>query len=48
MALDFLAFIFNQSMEHGYLPPTWLQAFITPIYQKGDTTDPNNYIDTQL
>jgi hypothetical protein len=38
-----LAFIFNQCMNHGYLPPVWLQAFITPIFKKGDPTDPNNY-----
>ena len=38
-----LAFIFNQCMNHGYLPPLWLQAFITPISKKGDMTDPNNY-----
>lgn len=38
-----LAFIFNQSMNHCYLPPVWLRAFITPIFKKGDNTEPSNY-----
>lgn len=38
-----LAFVFNECMNHGYLPTVWLQAFITPIFKKGDSTDPNNY-----
>ena len=38
-----LAFIFNQCMNHNYLPPVWLQAFITPVFKKGDNTNPNNY-----
>jgi len=42
-----LAFIFNQSMEHGYLP--WLSStyLVASLHnanlQKVDTTDPNNY-----
>lgn len=30
-------------MSHGYLPPVWLQAFVSPIFKKGDSSDPNNY-----
>ena len=30
-------------MNHGYLPPVWLQAFVAPIFKKGDKTDPTNY-----
>ena len=30
-------------MEHGYLPPTWLQALISPFYKKGNNTDPHSY-----
>ena len=30
-------------MEHGYFPPDWLRAFITPVYKKGDPTCPHTY-----
>jgi Reverse transcriptase (RNA-dependent DNA polymerase) len=30
-------------MENNYIPPVWLQAYITPIFKKGVTTDPQNY-----
>jgi hypothetical protein len=30
-----LAYIYNQCMEHGYLAPDWLRAYITPVYKKG-------------
>lgn len=38
-----LAFVYNSCMEHGYLPPMWLSANVTPVFKKGDPTDPNNY-----
>ena len=38
-----LAFIFNKCMENNYIPPVWLRAYLTPIYKKGSTTDPQNY-----
>lgn len=38
-----LAFIFNKCMDTNYIPPVWLQAYITPIFKKGDPTDPQNY-----
>jgi len=30
-------------MASNYIPPVWLHAFITPIFKKGDPTDPHNY-----
>jgi len=38
-----LSFIFQLSFHHSFLPPDWLTAFITPVFKKGDPTDPNNY-----
>jgi len=38
-----LSFLFQLSFHHGFLPPDWLIAYVTPVYKKGDTTDPNNY-----
>ena len=38
-----LSFLFQLSFHHGFLPPDWLTAYITPAHKKGDTTDPNNY-----
>ena len=30
-------------MQNSYLPPDWLKAYVTPIFKKGDATDPENY-----
>ena len=30
-------------MRHKKVPKIWKQANVTPIYKKGDTSDPNNY-----
>jgi hypothetical protein len=38
-----LAYIYNQCMEHGYLAPDSLLAYITPAYKNGDATNPLNY-----
>ena len=35
--------IFKRSFNSGVLPRNWLQAVITPIFKKGDRTDPSNY-----
>jgi hypothetical protein len=38
-----LAYVFSQCMEHGFMPPDWLRAYVTPVYKKGDATNPLNY-----
>lgn len=38
-----LADIFRQSIETGQVPADWKEAFVTPIYKKGEHCDPSNY-----
>ena len=38
-----LAFLYQLFFDSAYLPPVWLQAYITPIYKKGDATLTSNY-----
>ena len=38
-----LTYLFQLSFEYNYIPPYWLSAYITPIFKKGDQTDPYNY-----
>ena len=38
-----LTFIFQSSLDQGQLPQDWKSANITPIYKKGNRTDPANY-----
>lgn len=38
-----LSILFNLSFNSSLLPAVWLRAYVTPIYKKGDKTDPNNY-----
>ena len=33
--------VFNECLDHGHYP--WNTAVVTPIHQKGDIYDPNNY-----
>ena len=35
--------LFQASIHTGYLPHDWRSANITPIYKKGDRSDPSNY-----
>jgi len=38
-----LTYIFQQSLRCGTLPTQWKHAYVTPVYKKGDRTDPKNY-----
>ncbi len=38
-----LAFLFQLFFDSSFLPTVWLQAFITPVFKKGDPTKPCNY-----
>ena len=38
-----LTFIFQQSDSLGTVPSDWRLANISPIYKKGDTSNPSNY-----
>lgn len=38
-----LARLFTAVFRSGCFPPEWALGAITPVFKKGDTTDPNNY-----
>ena len=38
-----LSMLFNRSLVESHVPGGWKLATITPIFKKGDRTDPNNY-----
>ena len=38
-----LTHLFQQSLNTGVIPPEWKQAYVTPIYKKGNKADPKNY-----
>ena len=38
-----VTFVFQQSMDEGYLPEDWRRADITPIFKKGSKAEPANY-----
>ena len=40
---DPLAFLFQLFFDNSFLPPVWLQAFVTPVFKKGNSTNPCNY-----
>ena len=35
--------IFQKSLDPGKLPHIWKEANVSPIFKKGDTSDPANY-----
>ena len=38
-----LQVIFSKSLEEGSLPSEWLKANVSPIFKKGEKSDPSNY-----
>jgi hypothetical protein len=38
-----LAYIYNLCFMVGYLNPDWQHAYVTPVFKKGDPTNPLNY-----
>jgi hypothetical protein len=38
-----LSLFFTFSFDNSILSSIWLTSFITPIFRKGNSTDPNNY-----
>ena len=43
-----LTIIFQRSLDTGVVPQDWLYANITPIFKKGDRTNPANYRSVNL
>ena len=41
--VDILVLIFQTSLDCGRLPKAWKEAFITPLFKKGDRSKPANY-----
>ena len=38
-----LTYIYNLCFQQNYLAPAWLHAYVTPVFKKGDPTNPSNY-----
>ena len=38
-----LSYLFQSCFNAGFMPPEWSQAHITPIFKKGNPSDPLNY-----
>jgi exonuclease III len=36
-------YVYNLCFQQNYLAPDWLRAYITPMFKKGDPTNPLNY-----
>ena len=41
--VDILCMIFQASLDQGKIPTAWKQAYISPIFKKGDRHKPSNY-----
>ena len=41
--VDVLVLIFQTSLDCGRIPTAWKEAFITPLFKKGDRSKPSNY-----
>ena len=41
--VDILCMIFQASIDQGKIPTAWKQAYISPIFKKGDRHKPSNY-----
>ena len=39
----YLAQVFSILLQNGEVPDSWKEAYVIPIYKKGDRTDPANY-----
>ena len=39
----FLSVLFQKSLDSGQVPHDWTKACVTPIFKKGDKSDPINY-----
>ena len=39
----FLSVLFQKSLDSGQVPHDWTKACVTPIFKKGDRSDPINY-----
>ena len=35
--------LFQQSLDTGITPPSWLEAWVSPVFKKGSRCDPANY-----
>ena len=38
-----LTSVFRQSLESGTLPTLWIKAFVTPVFEKGNRNEAENY-----
>ena len=43
-----LALIFTVSLQQGKSPQDWKKALVTPLFMKGDQTNPTNYYSVSL
>ena len=41
--VEIICLIFQASLDQGRIPTAWKQAYISPIFKKGDSHKPSNY-----